>query len=160
MADMLSLSAHLPVIEVEPGDRIVEEGTTTGGIWVLVNGTLRVVKAGMHVNTISDPGAVIGEMAVLLDAPHSATVEAMSASTLRYAAEGAALLAGDVGITQLVAVGLANRLLFVTTYLADLTRQYADIPGLSMVSEVLSGLEQHSGPPAVPGSMRDPDPEY
>ena len=69
-------------------------------------------------------------------------------------------MAGDPAITKLVAIGLAERLSFVTTYLADLTQQYADVPGLSMVSDVLSRLEQHAGPVASPGSARDPDPEY
>ncbi len=65
-------------------------------------------------------------------------VEATGASTLRHAADGHRLLASDPSITRLVAVGLAERLNFVTTYLADLTHQYGDAPGLAMVSEVLS----------------------
>jgi hypothetical protein len=66
----------------------------------------------------------------------------------------------DPAITQLVAVGLAERLTFVTTYLADLKNQYGDVPGLSMVSDVLNQLAQRQAPPARPGSARDPNPEY
>ena len=50
--------------------------------------------------------------------------------------------------------------MFVTTYLADLTHQYGDAPGLSMVSDVLSRLAQPRGPLASPGSVREPDPAY
>lgn len=157
---MLALSAHLPVVEFAAGDAVVREGGPSGSIWVLVSGALRVRKGGIHVNTITAPGAVIGEMSVLLGIEHSATVEATEMSTLRHAADGHGLLASDPAITKLVAVGLAERLSFVTTYLADLTQQYADVPGLSMVSDVLGRLERHAGSLASPGSVRDPDPEY
>jgi len=59
-----------------------------------------------------------------------------------------------------VAVELAERLNFVTTYLADLKHQYGDAPGLAMVSDVLAHLGQRKQPVARPGSARDPDPEY
>jgi CRP-like cAMP-binding protein len=156
---MLVLSAHLPEIELAAGETVIREGGAGGSIWVLVSGSLRVRKGDVEVNTITNPGALIGEMSVLLDIDHSATVEATQPSILRHAADGHDLLA-DPAITKLVAVGLAERLSFVTTYLADLTQQYAGVPGLSMVSDVLSRLEQHAGPLATPGSERDPDPEY
>lgn len=160
VADMLVLSSHLPEVEFAAGEAVVREGGPSGGIWVLVSGALRVLKGDSQVNTITNPGALIGEMSVLLGTSHSATVEATEPSILRHAVDGRSLLASDPAITHLVAVGLAERLFFVTTYLADLTHQYADVPGLSMVSEVLSRLEQHAGPAASPGSAREPDPEY
>ena len=86
-------------------------------------------------------------------------VEATEPSRLRYAADGHNLL-GDPAVTKLVAMGLAERLNFVTSYLADLKYQYGDAPGLSMVSDVLTRLAQHQGLAAQPGSARDPDPDY
>ena len=160
MTEMLALSANLPEVEFAPGEAVVHEGGPSGSIWILVSGALRVRKGNIQVNTITDPGALIGEMSVLQGIAHSATVEATQQSTLRHAADGHGLLASDPAITKLVAVGLAERLSFVTTYLADLTRQYADVPGLSMVSDVLSRLGEHTGPVASPGSAREPDPEY
>ncbi len=157
---MLALSAHLPEVQLAQGETLIEEGGPGGEIWVLVSGSLQVRKDDVVVNTITHPGALIGEMSVLLGGPHSATVGATGASTLRYAADGHQLLASDPSITRLVAVGLAERLHFVTTYLADLTHQYGDAPGLAMVSEVLSQLEGHVGGRATPGSARDPDPDY
>ena len=157
---MLDLAAHLPEVELAPGDVVVHEGGAGGGIWVLVSGMLRVRKGDVAVNTISHAGALIGEMSVLLGVAQTATVEAIEPSRLRYAADGAGLLASDPAITNLVAVGLAERLRFVTTYLSDLRHQYGDAPGLSMVPDVLGKLEQAGGPVAKPGSARDPDPMY
>ena len=160
MNRMLALSAHLPELTFAPGGVVVQEGNTTGGIWVLVAGALRVRKGGVQVNTITRPGALIGEVSVLLGAASSATVEATEASVLRHAADGQTLLSSDPEITKLVAIGLAERLNVVTTYLADLKHQYGDAPGLSMVSEVLSQLGERQAPAARPGSARDPDPDY
>ena len=61
---------------------------------------------------------------------------------------------------RLVAVGLAERLDFVTSYLSDLKHQYGDAPGLAMVSDVLKQLALRQAPLARPGSARDPDPDY
>ena len=160
MTDMLSLSSHLPEIELAAGDTVVQEGRTAGGLWVLVSGALEVRKGDVLVNTITRPGALIGEISVLLDTVYSATVRATGRTVLRHAADGQALLASDPSITRLVAVGLAEHLNFVTTYLADLKHQYGDAPGLSMVSDVLSQLAQRQAPQARPGSARDPDPDY
>ena len=160
MKDMLALSAHLPRIELAAGEVLVREGGTGGGLWILVSGTLRVRKGDTAVNTVATPGAVIGEMSLLLDSPYSATVEATEHSVLHHAVDGHALLASDPAITRLVAVGLAERLNFVTTYLADLQHQYGDAPGLTMVTEVLSQLSQRQMPVARPGSLRDPEPDY
>jgi CRP-like cAMP-binding protein len=157
---MLALSAHLPEVDLAEGEAVVREGGPSGSIWILVSGTLRVLKGGTQVNTITNAGALIGEMSILQGTAHSATVEAAGPARLRYAADGHGLLASDAAITRLVAVGLAERLSFVTTYLADLTRQYEGVPGLSMVSDVLSRLGAHTGAVARPGSLRDPDPEY
>lgn len=157
---MLALSAHFPEVQFAPGEVVVHEGGPGGSIWVLVSGALRVMKGDVAVNSITHPGATIGEMAVLLGLGHSATVEATDPSTLRYVADGAALLASDPAVTTLVAVDLAERLRLVTTYLADLQHQYSDTPGLSMISDVLQQLAQANGPRATPGSARDPDPEY
>ncbi len=160
MADMLTLSAHLPEVGFAPGDVVVQEGGTSGALWVLVSGSLEVRKGDVPVNTITQPGALVGEISLLLDSASTATVIAAAPCVLRHAEDGRALLEADPAITRLLAVGLAERLNFVTTYLADLKHQYGDAPGLSMVPEVLRELTQRQRPAARPGSARDPDPEY
>jgi CRP/FNR family transcriptional regulator, cyclic AMP receptor protein len=160
MTDMLRLSAHLPLRHFARGEVVVREGDGSGGIFVLVSGALVVRKSGVVINTVTRPGAIIGEVSVLLDTAYGAEVEAAEPSVLRHAADGRALLSSHPDITRLVAVGLAERLNFVTTYLADLKLQYGDAPGLSMVSSVLRELSERQGERARPGSARDPDPEY
>jgi CRP-like cAMP-binding protein len=160
MKDMLTLSAHLPEVAFAPGDVVVHEGGAAGPLWVLVSGALQVRKGSVLVNTVTQPGALVGEISLLLNSVFSVTVEAAEPSVMRYAADGRALLSSDPAITTLVAVGLAERLNFVTTYLADLKHQYGDAPGLSMIPDVLRQLAQRQAPVARPGSARDPDPDY
>jgi CRP/FNR family transcriptional regulator, cyclic AMP receptor protein len=156
---MMALSAHLPEIELAPGEALVSEGGTSGSVWVLVSGALQVLKGDVPVSTITQPGALVGEISVLLGTDHGATVEALAPSRLRHASDGRTLLE-DPTVARLLAVGLAQRLNAVTAYLADLKVQYGDAPGLSMVSDVLSRLAQRQDAAARPGSARDPDPAY
>jgi CRP-like cAMP-binding protein len=146
-------------VEFAAGQTIVQEGAASGSAWILVSGALQVRKGTVLVNTITQPGALIGEISLLLGSAYSATVEATEPSVLRHAADGQALLASDPAVMRLVAVGLAERLHFVNTYLADLKHQYGDAPGLSMVPDVLRQLAQRRGPVARSGSLRDPEPE-
>lgn len=160
VAEIVELIAHLPQVELAAGESVCREGDAGGAMWFLEEGTLRVLKAGVQVNTIERPGAVVGEMAVLLGVSSSATVVADTPARLRVAHDGAALLRQEPAITAHVAAVLAERLTFVTTYLADLKQQYGDAPGLAMVGDVLRELAAHQGPTARPGSARDPDPDY
>jgi CRP-like cAMP-binding protein len=160
VTDLLSLSAHLPEVALDAGDTLVAEGGTGSSMWVLLHGALEVRKGDVVVNTITMPGALVGEMSSLLATPHSATVVASEPTVLRFAADGPAFLESDPVVVRLVAQGLAERLAFVTTYLADLRHQYGDAPGLAMVGQVLAELSQRQAPAARPGSRRDPDPEY
>jgi CRP-like cAMP-binding protein len=114
----------------------------------------------VRISTIAVPGAAFGEVAVLMDSDHSATVVAASTARLRYAQDGRAFLLSSPEVLLFLAKGLAARLDLVTRYLADLRNQYAGAPGLDMVSDVLGRLVQRDGPKARPGSARDPDPEY
>jgi len=127
---------------------------------VLVSGSLQVRKGDVPVNVITRPGAIVGEVSVLLGTRSAATVVATEPCRLRHAADGKALLLEDPEVTRLLALGLAERLNFVTSYLADLKEQYGDAPGLSMVPQVLSRLSEPRRSGALPGSARDPEPEY
>jgi CRP-like cAMP-binding protein len=158
MVDLLHLSSHLPEVDIDTGHEILREGERTGAIWILVSGELRVLRGTTVVDWIDQPGAVIGEMAVLLDTAATASVEASEPSRLRYASNGEEFLANPT-VTRLVAIGLAERLNLVTTYLADLQDQYGEAPEMDMVREILQRLMDRQMRVSPPGSVRDPDPD-
>lgn len=158
MDRLLQITAHLPLVHLSAGEVLMAEGQAGGALWVLVSGALQVRKGDMAVNTVDRPGAVLGEMALLLGGGASASVVALAPSVLRHAEDGHALLAADPAVTHAIALGLAERLNFVTTYLADLKHQYGHAPGLAMVADVLQQLSERRGPPVRPGSRREPEP--
>jgi CRP-like cAMP-binding protein len=156
MADLIQLSSHLPEVDVDSGHEILREGEQTGAVWILVSGELRVRRGTTVVEWIDQPGAVVGEMAVLLGTAATASVEASEPSRLRYAANGEEFLA-DPTVTHVVAVGLAERLNLVTTYLADLQDQYGDAPEMDMVREILKRLMDRQVGAFPPGSVGEGD---
>ena len=160
MPDLLQHAANLAPLRLAPGEVVVREGESGAGLWILESGTLKVLKAGTEINTNTRPGAAIGEISLLLGAPYSATVVASDPCVLRHAEDGRAFLVSNPHITHLIATGLAERLHFVTSYLADLKHQYGDSPGLTMVGDVLHQLAHHQRPAAEPGSAREPNPDY
>jgi CRP-like cAMP-binding protein len=118
------------------------------------------MKGTVVVNTVTRPGALVGEVSVLLGKPYGATVRATEPSVLRHAKDGDSLLNHHPAVARLMAVGLAERLNFVTAYLVDLKQQYGNAPGLDMVADVLRQLSTQQSAPMRPGSARDPDPDY
>ena len=59
MVDMLALSTSLPEISFAPGEIVIREGGSAGGLWILVSGALKVSKGGVVVNSITRPGALV-----------------------------------------------------------------------------------------------------
>ena len=83
----------------------------------------------------------MGEMSILLDAPHSAEVRASAESrVIRLENPGAVLLERPRILIHICRV-LAHRLTSATRYLVDVKRQFADAGGhLEMVDGVLNSL--------------------
>lgn len=163
MVAIFALTEGLPEVEYATGDVVIEEGTRTGSIWILVSGSVNVRRGSTAISTNSQPGSVFGDISLLLGQPHGATVEAAEPTVMRYAVDGVHLFDQYAGFSRMVATGLASRLDSLTVYLADLKQQYGAAPGIAMVSDVLRHLaaQPASSAPAVrPVSARDPDPEY
>jgi CRP/FNR family transcriptional regulator, cyclic AMP receptor protein len=126
----------------------------------LVSGSIEVVKDGVQVNTASDVGSFFGEVATLLDTPHTATVRALTPSTFHVVLDPPVFLRSDPEFALELARLLARRLHFVTTYLVDLKRQFEGSGDhLAMVDTVLESLVHHQQAEATPGSDRCPDPD-
>ena len=66
--------------EVPAGALCAARGQQDRTSVVLLEGRLEVVKGDSVVAVVSEPGAMFGEMSVLLDQPHTATVRAASDS--------------------------------------------------------------------------------
>src|SRR3981189_2017269 len=145
--------------KVSAGTLVIHEGGKTGHLFVLIEGRLEVVKGDSVVAVLTEPGAVLGEMSVLLDQPHTATVRAVSDSVIYEFNDAASFLRDQPAVALLIAQLLAQRLNVATTYLADLMHQYAGGGAhLALVGEVVPGMINRPPPQASPGSDRQSDP--
>ena len=60
------------------GSVVLEQGTQTGKLIVLKDGELEVTRDGRFISSTRSPGAIFGEMSLLLEKPHTATVSAVT----------------------------------------------------------------------------------
>jgi CRP-like cAMP-binding protein len=145
--------------EVPEGTFVLHEGSKTGHLFVLLEGRLEVIKGDSVVAVLTEPGALLGEMSVLLDQPHTATVRAAADSVVYEFDDAAAFLRDQPQVSLLIARLLAQRLNVANTYLADLMHQYAGHGNhLSMVGELLQSMINLPPSQVSPGSDRQSDP--
>ncbi len=141
LASMLALAASFPQRVIPPGVILLEEGRRTGVLYVLEGGTVEILKAGVPITSVSQPGSVFGEVSILLDHPHIATVRVTVESRFREICDPMPFLRAHPDAALHVSVLLAQRLSAVTAYLVDLKRQHEDRRDhLARVDDVLANL--------------------
>jgi CRP-like cAMP-binding protein len=144
-ADFLTRCAGLSMMRLEAGETVLTSGSKTGRLLVLRSGSVEVVKDGAQIAKVSTPGAVFGELAVLLDHAHTADVRALEQSDF-YVANAAALLAHDSAVPLYIAVVLAQRLDGANQALVELKRQLgAGEPG-SVIGDTVEKVERLLSP--------------
>ena len=74
------VSRRCPSRPTNPERRCIAAGETSGKLLLLRKGLVEVVREGKQIARISEPGAVFGELAFLLDRPHSSDVRALERS--------------------------------------------------------------------------------
>jgi CRP-like cAMP-binding protein len=122
-------------------------------LYVLIEGRVEILKSETRVATISHPGAVLGDVAILLDQPHSATARCLAPSRFYVVEDPAGFLAAHPTAGLALARGLAERLDSLTHYLVDVKAQYEDrADHLGMVDEVLQSLLHHQRRPPASSS--------
>jgi len=74
-----STAAPVPsgrILHLEPS--LLSERDTSGRLYVLADGTVEVLRGDTQVAVVRGVGSIFGEMSVLLNRPHTATVRAAS----------------------------------------------------------------------------------
>jgi CRP-like cAMP-binding protein len=144
--------------EVPAGTVLIQEGSKTGRLFVLIKGQLEVIRGDNVVAVLAEPGAVTGEMSLLLDRPHTATVRAAADSTIYQFDDAGSFLSAQPAVALLIARLLAQRLNVASSYLADLMQQYEGHgTHLEMVGEILQCMISLPPQRVSPGSDREAD---
>ncbi|MEM6460589.1 MAG: cyclic nucleotide-binding domain-containing protein [Pseudomonadota bacterium] len=141
MTSLLKLCLNIPLTEIGDGEIVIEENSRSNTLVVLAEGTLEVYRGDVSIAIVDEPGALFGEMSVLLNCPHTANVRAVSDAKVHIVDGAKDFLAANPAFLLPVAKLLARRLHNSTSYLVDLKRQFEDRSDhFAMVDEVLESL--------------------
>ncbi|HEX6142054.1 MAG TPA: cyclic nucleotide-binding domain-containing protein [Geminicoccaceae bacterium] len=111
----------VPVLSLEAETLVIESGSTTGRVLILKDGSVEISKDGVRIAEIDEPGAIFGELAILLHRPHTADVRTTRRSTFHIA--NAATFLDDPGIALYLATVLAQRLDATNDRLLEIRRK-------------------------------------
>lgn len=100
-----------------PGEVLVPQWGKLGTLFILKSGEVEVERNGAIISRTSQPGTLFGEMSVLLDRPHSASVRAVEAVEAYVVADPLAVLEQRPAWTLQLARLLAQRLATTTAAL-------------------------------------------
>lgn len=161
MIDIEEILGDFPLLSLRKGEYLMRQGDRTDSIYFLVDGAVEVVKDGYEVAVVSDKGAVFGEMSILLDYEHTASVRCLEDSSFYAIQHPAKYLQDHPAVIWHIAQILGLRLFNLNQYLVDVKRQYEGHDHLQMVDEVLETLlnQQKTRVLKRGGSKRD-TPDY
>lgn len=130
-----------PVTVLGPRGVLVEEGAKTGRLYVLKSGDLEVVRDGSVVAAMDAPGSIVGEMSVLLDQPHTATVRSRLGAHVHVIDEPDAFLDVNAFVSRQIAKALALRLQRTTGMLVDMRHLAKERDDMLMFDKIFALLK-------------------
>jgi CRP/FNR family transcriptional regulator, cyclic AMP receptor protein len=99
--------AALPVVTYQAGEPVMADGSRTVWLLILKKGAVAILKEDIGIAKVTQPGAVFGEISVLLDQPNKMDVRALETSQF-YVADAGVLLRQNP-IAARVAMALARQ---------------------------------------------------
>ena len=161
MNNVLAMCSDLPEVRVAKGVSLIEEAVRTDRLYVLKSGAFEVVRNGVRVVQITEPGSFMGEISAVLGSAPTADVVAAQDSTVHVIDAASGAVQRWPELTYAIAQLLARRLSAVTGYLVDIKRQYADSnTHLGLMDQVLGNLIAMNPGAIKPGSERSDVPDY
>lgn len=142
MSAILESMQGREVRRLEAGQVVLQQGEKTDRLYILIQGSVEVLRDDVPVAVASEPGAVFGEMSVLLGTPHTATVRTLTPSAFHVAEDPREMLRSSPALCLHLCELLARRLDSLNRYLVDVKRQFEGHDHLGMVDEVLEALLQ------------------
>jgi len=131
--------AALAVESYGAGASVLAQGTKTGRLLILKSGAVSIVKGGTEIATVTEPGAVFGELSALLDQPHGADVRTLQPSEFHVA--DATQLMADPSALLYVTMILARRLEVTNDGLLEIKREIEAGEPTSLIEQTLDRIE-------------------
>jgi CRP-like cAMP-binding protein len=143
VVNILPLVKSHPMRTLAVGETLIEAGEAGGELYVLQSGELIVIRDGVEIARIAEPGGLIGEMSVLLGVDHSATVQAATPAEVRIIDNGIGFLEATPIVALHVATIACQRLDATSALVVQLRKQGASTePGfLERLFAAITGTE-------------------
>jgi CRP-like cAMP-binding protein len=132
--------AALPLKNFDAGETVFAEGSKTGQLLILKSGAVSIVKGGTVIASVTEPGAIFGEISVLLDQPHGADVRTLKPSQF-HVADAVDLLTKDSVALLYVAMILARRVDGANHALLELKREISAGEPQSLIDATIGKIQ-------------------
>ena len=129
-----------PLRRVAAGEWVIEQGSKTGCLFILIEGKVEIVKDDEVLVSSGRPGDIFGDLSALLDSPHTTSVRAVSDSTFHVAEDARHFLEQNPPVLMHLCELLARRLVSANDYLVTLKQQFEGHDHLGMVDKMLESL--------------------
>ena len=142
--------AHRPTVAFAEGELLLRQGAITERLLFLTEGAVDIVRDQVTLARVGEPGAVLGDMAVILGRPHSADVRAAMPTRCVVIEDAGQLLRTEPDLALYVMTVLASRLDAVNGLLVEAREQLGDAgPQRGFFADMLDnlGLAMRAGVP-------------
>jgi CRP-like cAMP-binding protein len=143
VSSILEYCAGAAQLNFDQGAVLLNEGRKTDRLYILIEGVVEILRDGVRVALVDEPGAILGEMSVLLDLPHTATARALTSGRAYELEQARTFLRSRPDTAIFLAELLAQRLNDATAALVDHIHSnpaYGD--RLNNVRSILEGLHR------------------
>jgi CRP/FNR family transcriptional regulator, cyclic AMP receptor protein len=149
MISFLELVSGQPVRTFAAGEIALQQDEPCHQVLVLLEGEVEVLRDEQRVARASEPGAVFGEMAMLLGGICTASVRCQTPARFAVIDQPMDFFAASPAASLHIARLLARRIDALNRYLVDVKRQYEGHDHLGMVDTVLGVLVHRQVAPQV-----------
>lgn len=157
MKSFLDLVAGQPVRTFAAGDLALKQDEPGHQVLVLLEGQVEVLRDEQRVARAAEPGAVFGEMAMLLGGICTASVRCLTPARFAVIDHPMDFFASSPDASLHIARLLARRIDALNRYLVDVKRQYEGHDHLGMVDTVLGVLVHRQVAPHVERILPSPE---
>lgn len=151
MKPILAPFQHLEIHSLPAGEVVMTQGEPHCRLLVLIEGAVEVIKDNVRVARSREPGAVFGELSLLLGGAHTATVRTTQPSSFYVLDDPTEFLHAHPEAALELCRLLARRIDALNRYLVDVKHQFEGQEGhMGMIGDVLDTLMHHQPKAAAP----------
>lgn len=144
MLDLEQILKDFPIITLKQGDNLLVQGERTDSLYFLLKGDLSIIRDDIEIASSSEKGSAYGEMSIMLDNEHSATVKCLQDSQFYQLEHPLNFLKTHPEVIWHITQILSRRLYNVNSYLIDIKHKFDNDLHMKIVDDTLRMLQEQS----------------